>query len=615
MLPSTQRITNMRKHGFLTALLALALTACGGGDDAFQGGAGGGGGPGPAVATVTLITSSPTISSDGALPATISAFVRNASNQFMTNVPVTFSASSGGLLITQGSTDANGLATATLSSAGDPTGRTITVTAMAGTITATVNVNVTGSTLTVQGPVALTLNQVGNYRVTLLDSAGRGIVGRTVTIASARTNTLSAASVTTDSTGSATFNLTAVNGGNDTITATSLGVTATQAVAVNSDSFTVTDPVAATEVNLGVARSVTVRWLINNVPVVNQPVTFATTRGTLTLASVNTDAAGLATTSVSSTNAGGAVVTATGGTSTARATLEFVAQTPASIDVQPSVFSIGPNQTSTLTAVVRDAVGNLVKNRTVVFTLNDVTGGTLSVGAAVTDSQGRAQTVYTASNTTSANGGVLITAAVQGFPGVTPRQVALTVARREVFISMGTGNTLSEPNPAQYQVPYIVQVTDANGNGVANVAVALRILSQRYYKGNRVPAGTTGWGTAYTVSGGCADEDVDRDGLLDPGEDFNSSTRIEAGNIASVAPSNAVTDANGFVQVSVYYPQEYAYYLDVSLSASATVSGTEYVRSSNFMVQGIATDFNNPNIGPPGPVSPFGTATVCSSPN
>jgi Bacterial Ig-like domain (group 1) len=602
----------MRKQGIFTALMALALTACGGGDDAFQGGPGPGG-PAPAVATVTLVTSSPTISSDGSLPATISAFVRNSSNQFMTGVPVTFSASSGGLLITQGSTDANGLATATLSSAGDPTSRTITVTAIAGTITATVTLNVAGSTLSVQGPNALTLNQVGSYRVTLLDSAGRGVVGRAVTIASARTNTLSAASVTTDSTGGATFTLTAVNGGNDTITATSLGVTATQAVAVNTDSFTVTAPAAGTEVGLGIAQNVTVRWLINNVPVVGRPVTFATTRGTLTLASVNTDAAGLATTSVSSTNAGGAVVTATGGASSANATLEFVAQTPASIDVQPSVFSIGPGQTSTLTAVVRDAAGNLVKNRTVVFSLNDVTGGTLSVGSAVTDSQGRAQTVYTASNTTSANGGVVITAAVQGFPGVTPRQVALTVARREVFISMGTGNTLSEPNPAQYQVPYIVQVTDANGNGVANVPLSLRILSQRYYKGSRVVVGT-GWSTTYTDAAGCADEDIDRDGVLDPGEDFNGSTRIEAGNIASVAPSNAVTDANGFVQVSVFYPQEYAYYLDVSLSASATVSGTEYVRSANFILQGISTDFNDVAVGPPGPISPFGIG-VCSAPN
>ncbi len=602
----------MRKQGILVALLALALTACGGDEDAFQGGSGGGAAAAQ-VASITLIASSPTIASDGALPAEISGFVRNASNQFMTGVPVTFSANSGGLLVTQGTTDTNGLAKATLSSAGDPTSRPITVTAIAGTVTASVTVNVAGSTLSVQGPNALTLAQQGTYRVTLLDSGNRAIAGRAITVASARSNTLSASTVTTDSTGSATFNLTAASGGNDTITVTGLGLTATQAVAVNADSFRITAPAAGTEVALGTPQTVTVTWLTGGAPVVGRTVNFSTTRGTVTAASAVTNGSGVATTSVTSTNAGGAVVTAASGVSSATVALEFVAQTPATIDIQPSAFSIGPNQTSTLTAVLRDAAGNLVKNKTVVFTLNDVTGGTLSVGAANTDSQGRAQTVYTASNTTSANNGVKITAAVQGFPGVTPREVALTVGRREVFISVGTGNQVAEPNPAQYSIAYVVQLTDANGNGVPNVPVALRILSQRYYKGSRVIVGT-GWGTSYTDAAGCADEDVDRDGVLDAGEDFNSSGRIEAGNIVTVTPSNATTDANGFVLVTVFYPQEYAYYLDVSLSASATVSGTEYVRSSNFMVPGVSTDFNDVKIAPPGPVSPFGTG-VCSAPN
>ena len=136
--------------------------------------------------------------------------------------------------------------------------------------------------------------------------------------------------------------------------------------------------------------------------------------------------------------------------------------------------------------MVRDAAGNLVKNQTVVFTLNDVTGGTLSVGAAVTDSQGRAQTVYTASNTTSANQGVHDHGDRAGFPASHRAGCAHGGASR-VFMSIGTGNAIVEPNAAQYRFHYIVQVTDANGNGVANVPVSLRILSRRYYKGFAVP--------------------------------------------------------------------------------------------------------------------------------
>jgi hypothetical protein len=56
-----------------------------------------------------------------------------------------------------------------------------------------------------------------------------------------------------------------------------------------------------------------------------------------------------------------------------------------------------------------------------------------------------------------------------------------------------------------------------------------------------------------------------------------------------------------------------AFWLEVTLEARASVQGTEFRRSSRFLVPGAASDFNNENIAPPGRVSPFGTQ-VCSSP-
>jgi len=597
------------------ALMASVLAACGGGseDDAFQGGSPTNGAAAQ-VASVTLITSSTTIPSSGSTPAEITALVRNASNQFMADVPVIFSANNnGGLTTTQGTTDENGIARATLTNVGDASSRVITVTAMAGTMTATVDVNVAGSTLAITGPTGLTQSQAGNYTATLLNSGGQGVPGAVLTITSTPTATITPASVTTNASGQASFAVTATSGGARTLTVAGLGLSTSLPVAVNSDTFSFTSPAASpiTETPLGTPRTVTVRWLVNGAPVaVGTPVNFTTTRGTLSAPSATTNAAGDASVTVTASNAGAAIVTASGGASTAQVPLEFIATVPASIDLQPSRFTLTPGQTSTITAVVRDAAGNLVKNQAVAFTLTDVTGGTLSVGAAITDSQGRAQTVYTAGPVTSANEGVIVRATVGAAP---PAQVALTVAGRQVFLSIGTGNEIAEPNSAQYGVEYIVQVTDSNGNGVANVPVSLRILSQRYYKGNRVAAvaPATGWSTSYSVPAGCPDEDVNRNGVLDVGEDFNNSTRIEAGNIASVSPSNATTDADGFVLVNVYYPQEFAYYLDVSLSASTTVQGTEYVRSSNFMVGGVATDFNDATKAPPGIISPFGILT-CS---
>lgn len=607
----------------LVVLAALALAACGGGDsdDAFQTPGTGTGPPpptGPTVSSVTLITSSPTIPSDDSAPAQLSAYVRDANNRFVEGVLVDFSSTSGGLTIAQPTTDSNGVARASLSAAGDPSSRPITVTATANGVSGTITVNVAGTRISLQGPNALIIGQQGNFTVTVNDAGNRGIPGVTVNLTSQRNNTLSAASVTTDSTGRASFTMTATTGGNDTITASGAGITVTQQVAVNSDSFAFTSPAAGTEVPLGAPGStVTIRWLQNNVPVVGQPVSFSTTRGSLNTSTVNTDANGQASATVQSGNAGSAVVTATAaGGNTTQLALEFVAMNPAAIDVQPSSFTIGANETSTITAVVRDAANNLVKNQTVVFTLEDVSGGSLSVGSAVTDSQGRAQTVYTSGSSTSANNGVRITGTVQGT--AISDTVELTVARRELFISIGTGNTIEEINQdTQYRVNFAVQITDASGNGVAGVPVSLSILSERYHKGLRV-AGQNAWSTQINAT--CVDEDTlipatSRNGVLDPGEDENGSGRIEAGNIATVTASATTTDTDGFVLASVVYPQEYAFYLDVVLEARTSVQGTEFVRASRFTLPGAASDFNSLQKAPPGPISPFGQAGSCSDPN
>src|SRR6185369_1930935 len=180
---------------------------------------------------------------------------------------------------------------------------------------------------------------------------------------------------------------------------------------------------------------------------------FATTRGCInspvtacsSTATANTDASGNASVTIVSNNAGGATVSATTATAiTATLTSQFIATVASSIDVQPSVFVLAPGDSSTINAVVRDVNNNLVTGATVVFSLNDITGGTLTPAAAKTDLEGRAQSVYTAGSVTSAAGGVQVTATVQGT--AVAKTVGLTVAARQVFISIGTGNEISEPN-------------------------------------------------------------------------------------------------------------------------------------------------------------------------
>jgi hypothetical protein len=610
---------------WLLATAAVLLAACSGGSDDTI--VGGGGTPGAGqVGSLTLLTSSPQIPSDGTAAATITALVRDNNNNVMSGQTVIFSSSSGSLTVAQPTTtNDDGVLTATLNTAGDPTNRAITVSAQAGNnAQAAVTVNVIGTSLTITGPTNLPLGSTGSYSVVLANAGAQGIGNQTVTITSARANGLAPTQVVTDGQGRGAFVLSATNGGNDTLTATALGMSVTQAVAVASDSFTFTAPAANTEISLGSNVVVTARWLQNGTPVANQAVNFSTTRGTLSAGTVNTDGTGSASVTVTANNAGPAVLTATNaaGTST-QLSIEFIATTPTTLELQATPFTVSTNEQSTITAIVRDAAGNLVKNQNVNFVLTDTTGGSLSIAQAITNSQGRAQTFYNASNTTSAVDGVRIDATVQGFGAVTDF-VNLTVAQREVFISIGTGNEIEEPNTAQYLKTWVIQVTDAQGNGVDLVDVSVSVLSRRYWDGTRAwydPPGAwlTTPGTEAMPAIGCPDEDVNRNGVLNPGEDLNANNRIEAGNIVTavaqgVGGSTVRTDVNGFALVDLYYPQEYAYWLEVTLEARTSVQGTEFSERTTFLLSGSTTDFTNENVEPPGYRSPFGTDGLCGTP-
>ncbi len=611
----------MRKRlAILLLFLAGTLTGCGD-SNTFVGqpGVPGGGDPGaPVAATLQMLTSNPQMPSDDSTEITIRALARDANNNFVEGVTVVFAADSGGLAIVNNTTNASGEASARLSVAGDPTPRTITVTGTSGTLTSSVTVSVVGTTLAVTGPGSLVSGATATYTVVLTDAGGVGIANETIDVASSAGSTISPAPpLTTDSSGQAQFDLTATT--TDTLTVTALGLTTTKSISVSSDSFAFTSPAANTEVNLGVSQALTVNLQSGGAPVANETISFSATRGTLSpAASAMTDASGNATVDISSANAGAAVITATTstGVSTTR-TIEFVATTPDSINVQANPFTIAPNDQSAITAVVRDASNNLVKNQTVNFTLNDVTNGQLTVGSAVTDSQGRAQTFYTASSATSAKDGVVVTATVANT--AISDSVALTVARREVFITIGTGNDIEEPNQSQYKIQFAVQVTDSQGNGVSGVTVVLSLLSELYTKGFWFLPQLGDWQQAITIdpvdpvtgSNYCADEDVNRNGILDMGEDYNASGKIEAGNVAAVVPGTVTTDASGFALVEVIYPQQFARWVQVILEAQTSVQGTESSNSSRFILPIAAADVERDS-SPPGNPSPYGSGTSCA---
>ena len=612
----------MRKLSYLLTLTAaLFVAACGSGegfvsdappiipDDP---------GANIPISAVTVLASSPTLPSDAGQTMTISAIVRDTNNVAVAGVTVIMSADSGTLTVADPVTNDSGVVTAELSGGGDPTNRAITVTADANGIIGAVTVNVVGTAISISGPAALAQGDTAPYTIVLLDAAGSGLTGETVDVTSANGNTLSAASLTTDVSGQAQVDVTAAVAGADTLTATALGIPGTAPLNVSDDSFALTAPAADTEIILGVNQTVSLTWSVGGVAQANEIISFSATRGTLSSATATTDAQGVATVTISSSNAGPALLTATNtaGTTTG-VEVEFVADTPAVIDVQASPFTIGPGEQSAITATVRDPANNLVKNAVVDFTLTDVTGGFLSVASGTTNSQGVANTFYTASSTTSANNGVTVAATVQGT--TITGSVSLTVAQREVFIALGTGNSVSEPDTARYLKEYVIFVTDSQGNGVPNVEVQVGILSEFYWKGfwDNTISILIPWVRVTTTIPGCIDEDQNRNGVLDPNEDNNGSGRIEAGNVATVVPRNPssvgafVTDNAGSGLVDVLYPQEFAGWVQVTLEATTSVQGTEFAKASTFVLVGSAEDFDDKAEAPPGVFSPFGTGGSC----
>lgn len=556
----------------------------------------------PDAASIEVITSNPQLQSDGGIPVIISALVKDANNNFIEGAEVQFAADSGGIEQLETTTGSDGVATARLSTQSDPTNRVIVVTASTGDLTDTVDVNVIGTNLQITGPTSLAQGAVDTFTLVLNNANGQGIAGRSIDITSALGNTLSAQSLTTDSSGQAQFDYTAVNGGSDTITASALGETSAAVVQVADDNFAFISPDANTEIDLNTPQTVVLRWSQNNAPVTGQSVSFSATRGTVTPASVVTNASGEASISIQATNAGQSTVSATTANGpSASLSVEFVATQPDTIEVQASPFTIAPNSQSAITAVVRDPNGNLVKNVVVEFDVDDTTGGGLSVASAVTDSQGRAQTFYTSNTQTSSVEGVAITATVSG-TGIEDT-VNITVAGREVFFTFGTGNEIFEPNPAQYRVPYVIQVTDADGRPVSGVNVIMSAVSTKYIKGYW--CGNTDAGAWIgIVSDRCDDEDFNRNGILDIGEDVNGNNTIEAGNIATIAPANGateiVTDTSGFAFIDIFYPQEYGGWLEVQLEARASVQGTESSESAIYLLNVAASDTEDIEEAPPG---------------
>lgn len=610
----------------VTALFcAMILASCGGGGGSAGTVAGvtppATGVPLAVPATIEIFSSSAQVQSNANSSVTFTVIVKDASNQAIQNQTVTFAASSGNLLgaLPSPKTGAAGepITTVALQAGSDQSNRNIVVTATAGSVKQTITIPVVGTSLSVSGESAMLVGGVSTFAVRALDSGGRAISGARITLSSALGNNLNPSTVTTDSQGNASFIYTANLAGVETIKASGLGATAQTTLSVSAEDFRFVSPGSNAVIAIGAPQTITVRSVSGGVPAAGRTVNFSTTRGTIAPSSAITDASGQASAVVTSTTSGPANVIAQLSGTQAVLPVSFVATAPASLVLQANPGAVVPNTAgstanqSSLVATVRDASGNPVSGRIVNFTaVSDGSNGTISPGSGTTDANGQVTAQFIPGALTTPANGVVISAVVQGTS--VSGNASLTVNGQALFITIGTGNVITNLDPNTYQKPFSVYVTDANGAPAAGRVVTLSVFPELYGKGQLTYDGAV-W--VYGTTTFCVNEDSNKDGILNAGEDRNGDGRLTPGLPVVVSPATVTTASNGFASFFLNYGENFAPWLDTTITARATVGGTESVQSQRYSLQGLSADFTDSANPPQGKVSPFGLVQSCTSPN
>ena len=578
-------------------------------------------------ASLELYANSIQLASSGSDEVELIALVKNEQSVLMEGVEVSFSAASGDgveLQLTQPETAADGTARAILTSQNDASNRIVTITAGAGSLTQTVEITIAGTEVTINGASSVILNDSVDYTIRVQDSDGTSILNQDVVL-SAVNGTLSSTTVNTGANGQATVSYTASTSGEDTITAAALNAETSFTVQVQQDEFNFVN-LPTEEVPLGQTQTITVQWRQDNTPVVGQNVTFSASRGVIAgNATVVTDAEGQASIDISANNAGISSITSSASDGSgnvlvsALTQIEFIATTPHTLIADASPDIIGPDgQTSTISAVVRDVDGNLVKNSVVNFSVSDVSTGFVSPSQATTDSKGIATTVFT-SGSVSTQDAVVVTAFVADDPAIDD-EVVLTVGARAFDISLGTGNELEEATSTSYLKRFGVFVSDSAGQPVSGVNLTASVAPVKYVNGGEYRTGfwvfdddASQW--VAIVNQNCETEDVNDNGILDTtprDEDTNEDGMLTPGLIGTIAFANgaAVTDENGYAELEYRYPRSYAIWYDAVISVFGQSTGSEASAKMRYTLSISADDVTDEGASPP--ANPFGVTDQCT---
>ena len=563
----------------LLALMACAaLVSCGGGGgDAGTPPFGGGGTPTTKAARLALALASNSVSNGGTGTVEATATATDANGQTLPGVVVTFQVDGGANFTqTESTTNDQGQVKALVSIGTDRSNRIITIKAKAAELNAEASFAVTGARLSgTPLPAVVQPGSTGNrVEFRLVDANGNPMVGQKITVSGPG---VSGGEGVTGANGDFNFVYTAPSQlGNLDLTAVSGGVSLVQTVLVQSSE--------------------------SNIPVVTQPIRSASVAATPSVVAVN---------------------------------------------------SASTNNRSEIRVLFLGDSNAPIRNVRVRFDLNgdaNSIGGTFSAqnNLVYSDANGVATTAYIPAGRSSPTDGLTVRACYSGsdFPaGTCPNQTlaTLTVTNEPLGVTIGT-NELIEEGEARltYIKRFVVLVVDSSGKAMANVEITPSIDLTRFGKGayeiNRgvlpvqwqkvrgyaevdhdgdpttPPQLQPLWGGNVAT---CANEDKNRNGVLEAGEDLDGDGALEPrrSDVAISMTGSNKTDAGGRAFLAIEYPKNEASWVEYNILVAGSVSGTEGRANFAGTLPVPASAVLTVDSSPAFQVSPYGSEPGCDNPN
>lgn len=524
-----------------------------------------------AVASFVFTLDKASINTSGTDEALLTVTALDASRNVVVGVPILMSVSSGGYQPLVAITDSTGQIKGKINISGDKSNRTIVATFSNGSgVTGTASVVVAGTTVTVMPtPASATPGQTVTVTARATDSTGVPIANASIQLGGTFGFTQL---VTTDSSGNATASLAApAVDGSYTATASGLGATATQAIVVAA---------------------------VPTIPAAVGPISSASLQ-------INP-------TQIAPNSSGGT-------TNRAALTARFLNASNQAIENVRVRFEIVPPGLGS---------GEFIST------------GTTTV---YSNGSGDATADYVAGTRSSPTNGVriricygLTDAEIAGGACPTPVEATMTVAGLPLSISLGDNNELQKTNNNLYYAKrFGVSVVDAAGNAVAGAVVSASVDITHYGKGlvfsdfYYIDGGATLLTTPPTIaltylSGRisnvldpaagqriwCENEDSNRNGFVDAGEDLNGTSAIEPrkADVMIQFVSGNKTAADGTLQLLVQYPQNVATWLAYTVKVTTSVGGTEGTVEKSYVTSFVKGDEINGSFLTP----PYGVMN-CSS--